>query len=227
MDGNRETFSSSSTSMEMREAEVCQLARQFTEESTHSIYRQNPLAAEAGSPLDPNSEQFNARAWCKAMLQVHTADEKSYPLRTLGVAFRNLNVHGFGSDTDYQKSVGNVWFEVLGLARKALGQRPRKIQILENVEGLVEAGEMLVVLGPPGSGCSTFLKTIAGETHGVQVDRNSSINFQGINAKQMAHDFRGEAIYTAEVDVHFPKLTVGDTLYFAARARAPRHIPGG
>jgi len=43
----------------------------------------------------------------------------------------------------------------------------------------------------------------------------------------MANDFRGEAIYTAEVDVHFPMLTVGDTLSFAARARAPRHIPGG
>ncbi len=43
----------------------------------------------------------------------------------------------------------------------------------------------------------------------------------------MAKQFRGEAIYTAEVDVHFPKLTVGDTLFFAARARIPRHIPGG
>ena len=43
----------------------------------------------------------------------------------------------------------------------------------------------------------------------------------------MANEFSGEAIYTAEVDVHFPKLTVGDTLFFAARARAPRHIPGG
>jgi ATP-binding cassette subfamily G (WHITE) protein 2 (PDR) len=43
----------------------------------------------------------------------------------------------------------------------------------------------------------------------------------------MAKDFRGEAIYTAEVDVHFPMLTVGETLFFAARARAPRHIPGG
>jgi hypothetical protein len=39
--------------------------------------------------------------------------------------------------------------------------------------------------------------------------------------------FRGEAIYTAEVDAHFPQLSVGDTLYFAALARAPRHIPGG
>ncbi|KAI4786745.1 hypothetical protein E4T44_13802, partial [Aureobasidium sp. EXF-8845] len=39
--------------------------------------------------------------------------------------------------------------------------------------------------------------------------------------------YRGEAIYTAEVDVHFPNMTVGDTLYFAARARAPKTIPGG
>lgn len=43
----------------------------------------------------------------------------------------------------------------------------------------------------------------------------------------MHNDFRGEAIYTAEVDVHFPQLSVGDTLSFAAAARAPRHIPGG
>lgn len=38
---------------------------------------------------------------------------------------------------------------------------------------------------------------------------------------------RGEVIYTAEVDVHFPMLTVGDTLTFAAKARAPRHLPPG
>lgn len=59
----------------------------------------------------------------------------------------------------------------------------------------------------------------------------------------MYGQFRGEAIYTAEVDVHFPNLTVGQTLSyatlglyrvytnccnsFAAEARAPRHIPNG
>lgn len=48
----------------------------------------------------------------------------------------------------------------------------------------------------------------------------------GISAKQMHKNFRGEAIYTAEVDVHFPQLTVGDTLTFASRARAPRRAPG-
>ena len=43
----------------------------------------------------------------------------------------------------------------------------------------------------------------------------------------MQKNYRGEAIYTAEVDVHFPAMTVGETLYFAALARRPRHIPGG
>ncbi|KAL3468943.1 ABC-2 type transporter-domain-containing protein [Aspergillus californicus] len=213
--------------MEKREAEVQGLARTFTQQSNSSTAGQNPFRAELGSTLDPNSETFNARAWCKAMLQLHTEDKLAHPLRTLGVAFSNLNVHGFGSDTDYQKTITNVWLEVVGLVRKALGQKQRKIQILQNLEGLVEAGEMLVVLGPPGSGCSTFLKTIAGETYGFNVEKDSAINYQGVSAKQMAHEFRGEAIYTAEVDVHFPKLTAGDTLYFAARARAPRHLPGG
>ena len=86
---------------------------------------------------------------------------------------------------------------------------------------------MLVVLGRPGSGCSTLLKTISGETHGFFIDQKSEINYQGIPMEKMHNDFRGECIYQAEVDVHFPQLTVGQTLEFAALARAPRNrLPG-
>lgn len=161
---------------ESREEEVQSLARRF---SAHSTTMQNPFAVESGSPLDPNGENFNARTWCKAMLQMHSEDSKAHPLRTLGVAFSNLNAYGFSSDTNYQKTVGNVWLGVFGLARKLMGQRHRRIDILQNLEGLVEAGELLAVLGPPGSGCSTFLKTIAGETHGFYVDECSKMNYQG------------------------------------------------
>ncbi len=59
------------------------------------------------------------------------------------------------------------------------------------------------------------------------VDDGSYLNYQGIPPEKMHKYFRGEAIYTAEVDVHFPMLTAGDTLHFAARARQPRNIPGG
>jgi ATP-binding cassette, subfamily G (WHITE), member 2, PDR len=47
--------------------------------------------------------------------------------------------------------------------------------------------------------------------------------YTGIPVKEMHKNFRGEAIYTAETDVHFPQLSVGDTLKFAALARAPRN----
>jgi hypothetical protein len=54
--------------------------------------------------------------------------------------------------------------------------------------------------------------------------RNNPGRQSGIAPKQMMGRFRGEAIYSAEVDVHFPQLTVGDTLAFAAEARAVRRF---
>lgn len=207
--------------------EVLALAKSLTRQSTFSNVPRNPLEGEKDSALDPHSPNFRARTWAKSIIKL-TQDENKNPGRTAGVAFRNLNVHGFGAATDFQKSVGNIFFEAVGVAKKIFGLGgQRKIEILRDFEGLVNAGDMLVVLGPPGSGCSTFLKTITGETHGFVVNEGSYLNYQGIPPEKMHKHFRGEAIYTAEVDVHFPMLTVGDTLTFAAQARAPRNTPGG
>lgn len=49
-------------------------------------------------------------------------------------------------------------------------------------------------------------------------------NLLGIPWDLMHRNFRGEVIYQAETDIHFPQLTVGDTLLFAALARTPQHI---
>lgn len=46
---------------------------------------------------------------------------------------------------------------------------------------------------------------------------------QGIPKEKIQTQFRGETIYTAETETHFPNLTVGQTLEFAARARIPRN----
>jgi len=156
---------------------VHQLARKLTEQSMSA--GQNPFDAPAGSALDPNSENFSPRSWAKALLHLQSRDPEKYPQRTAGVSFKNLSVHGFGSATDYQKTVGNIFIEVVGIARRLLGQGQRKIQILRDFDGVVNSGEMLMVLGPPGSGCSTFLKTLAGETHGLYIDDGSLINYQG------------------------------------------------
>ncbi|KAM0124494.1 hypothetical protein ACHAO1_011013 [Botrytis cinerea] len=210
-------------------AEITLLAREMTARSAYSTIdtENGPFNPVPGSKLDPMSENFKPRAWVKSLLHLKSRDPENFPDRTAGIGFRNLNVYGYGNATDYQKNVGNAWLGLGGLLRTITGtQRPQRIDILHDFDGLVQSGEMLVVLGPPGSGCSTLLKTIAGETHGIYLGEESELNYQGISAKDMRTQFRGEAIYTAEVDVHFPMLSVGDTLAFAAMARAPRHLPG-
>ncbi|KPM35009.1 Multidrug resistance protein CDR1 [Neonectria ditissima] len=214
-----------SSEHERRASMVRDLARTYTQQSQYSAVEGNPFTADKDSPLNPHNEHFRAMTWARSIVRL-LADSGLSPRRA-GVCYRGLNVFGYGQPTDYQKDVGNVWLEAAALPRKLLGYGNTRIDILRDFDGLVRCGEMLVVLGPPGAGCSTFLKTIAGETSGIYVDDEAYFNYQGIPAEEMHSQHRGEAIYTAEVDVHFPQLTVGDTLTFAANARAPRDIPGG
>ncbi|KAE8394955.1 ABC-2 type transporter-domain-containing protein [Aspergillus alliaceus] len=174
-----------------------------------------------GSKLDPQSSSFDTRAWVKALVQYESEDLESGRRRKSGVSFRNLDVYGFGMSTDYQKTVGNSILSLL------MQRRKRGVDILRGFEGLVNAGEMLLVLGPPGSGCSTLLKTIAGHMEGLFLGDKAMMNYRGVSSKEMHSYFRGEAIFAGENDVHFPMLSVGDTLSFAARARAPRQLPAG
>jgi ATP-binding cassette subfamily G (WHITE) protein 2 (PDR) len=184
---------------------------------------QNPfLSLPLESEINPKSSRFNARVWIKNLVGFVSKNPTKYPRRTASVSFHNLDAHGFGTPTDYQKTVGNVLLEIGSLFRWMTQRGKQKIQILKGFDGLIERGEMLLVLGRPGSGCSTLLKTISGDTHGFFIAPESRINYQGIPARQMHEEFRGEAIYMAETDTHFPQLTVGQTLLFAAKARAPR-----
>lgn len=72
------------------------------------------------------------------------------------------------------------------------------------------------------SGCSTFLKTLANAVHGFHLAEETKINYRGITPAQMKKNFAGETIYSAETEDHLPMLTVGQTLEFAAMARAVR-----
>jgi ABC-type cobalamin/Fe3+-siderophores transport system ATPase subunit len=209
-----------------RDHRVAQLARTISARSRQS-HHQLPFEAEKTGLLDPQSPRFNARAWAKAFYNIRYSSDDGVPPRVSGFAFKDVNVVGYGSPVDYQMSVGNALLKLPTLAMQTLRGQKQKIEILRDVDGLLLPGEQLCVLGPPGSGCTTLLKTIAQETYGFEVDPASYINYQGITPKQMSTSFRGEAIYTAEVDAHYPQLAVGDTLYFAALTRTPRQIPGG
>jgi ABC-type multidrug transport system fused ATPase/permease subunit len=191
-DHQRQTIDSHSSETQSIEPEekdhVHELARAFTQASIRGPTGEyvNPFEGSDNPLLDPASGKFSARAWTKNLVAIQSRDPERYPGRTAGVAYKNLSAHGFGNPTDYQKTFGNYPLEAASLFKRLIGQRQQtKIQILRDFDGLVKSGEMLVVLGRPGSGCSTLLKTIAGETDGFYVDTNSYINYQGIPMEQM------------------------------------------
>ncbi|GKZ95688.1 hypothetical protein AnigIFM59636_009696 [Aspergillus niger] len=165
------------------------------DESYNDIF--HPLR---GSKLDPQCSSFDTRAWVEALVQYESVNSESGRRRRSGVSFRNLDVYGFGKYTDYQKTVGNSILSVITPRRK------HRIDILHDLEGIVNTGEMLLVLGPPGSGCSTFLKAISGHMKGLFLGDKVRMNYRGVSSNEMHNRFRGEAI-------------------FAAHARAPRELP--
>lgn len=212
-------------SMDSRHSLVQDIAREYTKETANGgdfLHVDDPL-----SPINPNGDKFDARLWATNLAA--TAFDNGQNLRKLGLCFQNLNVFGYGASTDFQKDVANVWLAFPSIIRKLLhsttGQT--RIDILHHFDGLIRPGEMCVVLGPPGSGCSTFLKTISGETNGLYFGDASSFNYQGLSARELHSAHRGDALYTAEIDVHFPLLTVGETLTFASFARCQRTLPQG
>lgn len=183
--------------------DVTALARtmsRYTARTGHEEDPLNPFVDNSDPTLDPASDSFEPRRWMRQLLSLPTRGSGGAQTRTAGVSLKNLNVYGFGSETDYQADVGNIWFKALEGLRTWLGLRhKRRIDILRNFDGLVRSGEMLVVLGRPGrcatlgapilkklslthlySGCSTLLKTIAGETYGLNVnDPEHSLQYQG------------------------------------------------
>ena len=77
-----------------------------------------------------------------------------------------------------------------------------------------------VVLGRPGAGCTTFLRTLAnqrGDYHAVEGD----VHYDSLSHRDIEKYRRGDVQYCPEDDLHFPTLTVEQTLQFAAVTRTP------
>ena len=94
----------------------------------------------------------------------------------------------------------------------------------------------IVVLGRPGAGCSTFLKTLANQTD-EYLAVSGQRHYDSFTPDEIFKYFRGDVTYCPEEyvclqqnysptdfssrDIHFPSLTVIQTIEFAAKTRAP------
>ncbi|KAF5378810.1 hypothetical protein D9615_006999 [Tricholomella constricta] len=151
---------------------------------------------------------------------VKKREEAQILSRELGVVFENLRVQGLGTSASYQPTLGSVLNPLSAIEKIREMRNPPLRDILTGFEGVVRPGEMLLVLGRPGSGCTTLLKTLANhrdEYYSVEGD----VHYDSLTPQEIAKHYRGDVQYCPEDDVHFPTLTVKQTLDFAAKTRVP------
>jgi ATP-binding cassette subfamily G (WHITE) protein 2 (SNQ2) len=80
---------------------------------------------------------------------------------------------------------------------------------------------LLVVLGRPGSGCTTLLKILANHRSEYH-DVTGQVHYDSFSPSEINKHFRGDVQYCPEDDILFPTLTVDETIRFAAKTRAPQ-----
>lgn len=185
----------------------------------------SPYEGNIDPSLDPESDEFNAKYWVKNLRKLHDSDPNYYKPSSLGIAYRDLRAYGVAADSDYQPTVSNAILKLVMETYHHFRKKDpsRYFDILKSMDAIMRPGEVTVVLGRPGSGCSTLLKTISSHTYGFQVGEESKISYDGMTPKDIERLHRGDVVYSAETDVHFPQLSVGDTLEFAARLRTPQN----
>lgn len=147
--------------------------------------------------------------------------------RHVGVVFKNLTVKGQGLGAALQPSVGDIFMNPIRLVKNLLSRGPKAAAgkppirtLIDDFSGSIKPGEMLLVLGRPGSGCSTFLKMLGNQRFGYE-EISGDVKYGGTDADEMAKKYRSEVLYNPEEDLHYATLTVKNTLKFALKTRTP------
>lgn len=220
------------------DVELVRLASQFSRRRT-KLSRRSSMASDYGLEkqatldglrtddpvLDPNSPKFDLHKYLRMTLSI--LDNENIKLKRAGAVLKRVNVTGTGSALSLQSTVGSLLSSPLRINGLFNLSHKQPKHILHDFDSLIKSGELLIVLGRPGSGCSTFLKVMTGEMHGLQLEKESVVHYNGIPQQQMMKEFKGEVVYNQEVDKHFPHLTVGETLEHAAGLRTSSHRPMG
>lgn len=203
------------------------LFRVLSRRRTNTSGRQGSIMTEAEASERGEEQAEIERLMSRMFGKDRKANSEEEKTRHVGLVFKNLTVKGMGLGAALQPTLSGPF---LGLPRlvkalitggpKAASGKPPVRTILNNFTGCVRPGEMLLVLGRPGSGCSTFLKVLANQRFGYE-SIDGEVTYGGTDSKTMGKHYRGEVLYNPEDDLHYATLKVKDTLKFALSTRTP------
>lgn len=205
----------SGVSVDRAEADFAELNRQFSRLS-HDNQNLSGVSSQVDKLKEQDIEKLpvspsdaTLKPWdLEETLRGQRSEDDITGIKTkrIGVIWDDLTVRGIGGVKNIVKTFPDAFvsfFNVPGTLMHLLGcgKKGREIDILKNFRGVIRPGEMVLVLGRPGSGCTTFLKVIANQRSGfTKVDGN--VQYGPYDSETFEKQFRGEAVYNGEDDIH-------------------------
>ena len=199
-----------------------QTMRSETEKDTEASLTPGSTDEEGGFQL----EQFMKEGHFERRTEEGRSGKK------LGVMFKDLTVKGVGSKATFARTLPAAILGTFGpdlyrnlckvIPALKVNRHAETRDLLRNFTGVVRGGEMMLVLGRPGSGCSTFLKAIA-NSRDSYASVDGKVLYGGISAEEQRKRYRGEVVYNPEQDVHLPTLNVFQTLQFSLLNKTRQH----
>lgn len=174
-------------------------------------------------PEDHQSEE-DVKYW-NAMPEARAVQEDSSSRsKRLGVTWTNLTIKGLGADACFNENIGSQYLPPQ--LKRTGGSAAASIKtIVADSHGCVKPGEMLLVLGRPGAGCTSLLKVLANRRSGY-TSIDGEVKYGTLNHTE-AKKYQGQIVMNTEQEIFFPTLTVEQTIDFATRLKVPSHsFPG-
>lgn len=225
---------SQATHLERPEGLFKALSRKSTRHSQHA-QRRSSIAQTDGS-IGKDEEQGDAEDDFELgnfMKEGYFGKHKDgVSAKRVGVVYRGLTVKGASSTATFARTVPDAILGTFGpdlyhlvtrfIPALRLGPPQQTRTLIHDFSGVLKAGEMMLVLGRPGSGCSTFLKAISNNREDY-ASVEGDVSYGGISAEKQKKRFLGEVNYNEEDDVHLANLNVWQTLSFALTNKTQKH----
>lgn len=130
------------------------------------------------------------------------ASESGILPKKIGVSFEDLTVSGTGAGRAYVTTFPEELAFMFGkglfdYVRGMFRETPEAKPIIQGFYGVVKPGEMLLVLGRPGSGTSTFLRALTNQPRDF-TNITGNVHYSGIPFEEAKGRYRGEIMFNNE-----------------------------
>lgn len=170
------------------------------------LTRRSSLYRVATGEKGPDDGDFDLTDYLQDLMpQAQAAGIKR---RNLGVAWENLQVMGEGTGAQHVATFADPFIGLSNLinpwfwAKKCFSRAPSQPKtitktIIHPMNGFCRDGEMILVLGRPGAGCSTLLRVLANDRKNYK-SVSGNVTYGPFTPEEVAKHHRGEVLYNQE-----------------------------